>query len=136
VKGDDVAKKKNDETAPVAGLVELPAGAEAPDAGDLAAEVMRLRGEIGQHKAAIVLLQAGVKPAEVPVASGDGPAVVALGGDHSLPLWEVSLNCPTPLAFKVLRVHAAAPDQAKMEFCRVNGISDSRHDWKINRVEN
>ena len=56
-------------------------------------------------------------------------------GDPSLPLWEVTLQCPTPLAFKTLRIHASDGHQAKMEYCRLNGIAAiSKNPWVIQPV--
>ena len=56
-------------------------------------------------------------------------------GDPSLPLWEVSLAAQTPLAFKVLRIHAPDGHQAKMEYCRLNGIAAiSKNPWSVVQV--
>lgn len=50
------------------------------------------------------------------------------------PKWMVSLNCPTPLAHRVLEVEANTQEEAKAKFLAANGISDSRHPFTVTRV--
>lgn len=50
------------------------------------------------------------------------------------PRWRVALRCPTPLAHASLEVEAISEAEAKAKFCQANGISDSVHDWTIERL--
>lgn len=50
-------------------------------------------------------------------------------------LWRVELNCPTPLAHKVAEVEGENAEQAKEAYCRLNGICDSKHEWRVERVK-
>ena len=109
-------KKDNPETD----FIDAPA---APEKDPVLAELDRLREE---NAALLAKLDAARTPPPAPPPK--------LMGDASLPLWRVRLVCPTPLHFPVLEIHAADSHQAKMEFCRQNGISDSIHKWDIERV--
>ncbi len=95
--------------------------------------------------AEFLALEARVAAIEARLASGasDGPRVnhqpppvklLPAPGQEGLPLWRVSCACPTPLQFPVLEVHAADGHQAKHAYCAQNGISDSAHAWKIEKV--
>jgi hypothetical protein len=45
--------------------------------------------------------------------------------------YRVTLACPTPLLHRTLEVEAPGEEQAKLAFCKANGISDSVHPWTI-----
>lgn len=63
------------------------------------------------------------------------PAPVAPApAERPLRRWRVSLTCPTPLAHREMEIEAADEHAAKAEFCRVNGITDSIHPWKVERI--
>ena len=49
-------------------------------------------------------------------------------------LYRVGLVCPTALAHPSLEIEAVTEAEAKDEFCRRNGISDSVHAWTIVRL--
>ena len=49
-------------------------------------------------------------------------------------LFSVALNCPTALAHPTLEIEALTEAEAKAEFCKLNGISDSVHAWTITRL--
>lgn len=74
----------------------------------------------------------------LPVVDLPGPAVEPQPepGLKQLPpiKYRVELNCPTPLAHKVLEIEARSEAEAREEFCRRNGISDSIHKWTITRI--
>ena len=84
--------------------------------------------------------QAGLKelPADPAGAGEEGPGIDWQPNDAvavtDLPSWDVSLNCPTPLAFKTLRVQAATEQEAWEKFMAANGICGSQHDRTITRV--
>ena len=48
--------------------------------------------------------------------------------------YRVELICPTPLAHPTMVVDADGEGQARKLFCEANGICDSVHQWKIQRV--
>lgn len=50
------------------------------------------------------------------------------------PVYRVSLACKTPLAHASLEIEAQSEEEAKKEFCRQNGISDSIHPWSVVRI--
>lgn len=70
-----------------------------------------------------------------PAPAGPGgftPPHVATAGRGR---YRVSLRCPTPLAHATLEIEDAAnEDDARKQFCDKNGISDSSHEWDIQRI--
>jgi hypothetical protein len=48
--------------------------------------------------------------------------------------YEVTLNCPTPLAHRTLKVKAVSPADAEKQYFEANGISGSQHAISIRRV--
>lgn len=77
--------------------------------------IARLEGK-GQEQA----------PAPVPVEQAEAKP--------GLPRWRVSCACPTPLKHPVMELSAADQHQAKMAYCAANGISNSVHPWRIERL--
>lgn len=120
-----MAKKKTDDEAPLEFVDDAPEGA--------AIELDAIRAENADLRRRLDLALAALPPNEKP---GVGTTLFAPpAGDRALPLWRVTLACPTPLTYQTLEVRAADAHQAKMEYCRRNGISDSRHTWRIDRIE-
>jgi hypothetical protein len=81
--------------------------------------------QVNAYRAAKALQAAAVAEAAAAAASA-----LAL-----LPKFKVSLNCPTPLAFRELVVSAPNEHQAMEQFLAANGISHSEHAFNVERVD-
>jgi hypothetical protein len=123
-----VAKKKQEEVEDQSEALDF---ADEPDESPAPTDnVALLRQELDSVRAELQAardqLKAGAAPKPPP------PPTV---GDERLPLWRVMLDAKTPLARPVMEIHAADGHQAKLEYCRTNGISMvSRNAWRIEKV--
>lgn len=65
-----------------------------------------------------------------PIASSEPVQTVA----EKLPVWRVSLNCPTPLRHPSADIEAANETAAWEAFMSMNGIGASDHERTITKV--